>query len=492
MSADSGVDPLSKFQHDLRTPINHILGYSELIEEKLDEPNREALGEDLQKITTAARNLLALISSSFSREGLTALLGGDYRGAAKSPTVPKSGPAPEPETSNHPAMVTGRILVVDDDQENREVLARRLERQGHTAIRSHDGEHALALVRSEGFDLVLLDVMMPGLDGFAVLSAMKSDPTLRHIPVIMISALDEMDSVVRCIKSGAEDYLPKPFNPTLLRARIGASLEKKALRDQEQRYLHTIEETQERLKAELREAANYVRSILPEPAETPFRIVWRYIPSTELGGDSFGYHWIDNEHFAMYLLDVCGHGVGAALLSVSAINVLRSSSLPNTDFRDPGAVLSALNETFPMETQNNMYFTIWYGVYNRRTRQLRHASGGHPDALLLKPDGKGVVAQALRCPGLVIGAMPGMTFASASCEVPPGSSLLIVSDGTYEIKKPNGEMVSFEECQATVQSMALGSNLPESVLAWAQNLNGSGAFEDDFSLVQVEFPASPE
>src|SRR5207253_2946332 len=121
--------------------------------------------------------------------------------------------------------------------------------------------------------------------------------------------------------------------------------------------------TQSRLKLELTEAEHYIRSILPPPTVTPPAVEWRLQPPTELGGDSFGYHWVDPDHFAFYLLDVCGHGVGAALLSVAAINVLRSASLPGVDFGDPGLVLSALNEAFPMEKQNNLYFTIWYGVW---------------------------------------------------------------------------------------------------------------------------------
>src|SRR5262249_30183233 len=124
-----------------------------------------------------------------------------------------------------------------------------------------------------------------------------------------------------------------PFNPTLLRARITACLEKKLLREAEQRHLQEIEATHRRLSEELTEAANYVRSILPPPTETPLRVDWKYQPSTELGGDAFGYHWIDRDHFAVYLLDVCGHGVAASLLSVAAINAIRSGALANTDFR---------------------------------------------------------------------------------------------------------------------------------------------------------------
>jgi len=138
------------------------------------------------------------------------------------------------------------VLVVDDNEMNRDLLSRRLIKQGHTIVMAEDGLQALDTLRQQSFDLVLLDVMMPGMNGYQVLEHIKSDAALRHIPVIMISALDDIDSVVRCIELGAEDYLFKPFNPTLLKARIGASLEKKRLRDQEQAFLKQIQAEQEK------------------------------------------------------------------------------------------------------------------------------------------------------------------------------------------------------------------------------------------------------
>ncbi|MBI4783897.1 MAG: response regulator [Oscillatoriophycideae cyanobacterium NC_groundwater_1537_Pr4_S-0.65um_50_18] len=140
----------------------------------------------------------------------------------------------------------GLVLIVDDNEMNRDLLSRRLTKQGHSIVLAEDGLQALATLRQQPFDLVLLDVMMPGMNGYQVLEHVKSDATLRHIPVIMISALDDIDSVVRCIELGAEDYLFKPFNPTLLKARIGASLEKKRLRDQEQAFLKQIQTEQEK------------------------------------------------------------------------------------------------------------------------------------------------------------------------------------------------------------------------------------------------------
>ena len=122
-----------------------------------------------------------------------------------------------------------------------------------------------------------------------------------------------------------------------------------------------------KLSTELSEAADYVKKILPQPITAgAIRTNWRFIPSTSLGGDAFGYHKVDQDHFAVYLIDVSGHGVGAALLSASVINVLRSQSLPNTDFKDPSQVLQALNLAFPSDSNKDMFFTIWYGVFNKK------------------------------------------------------------------------------------------------------------------------------
>lgn len=472
------MSELSQIRHDLRTPVNHIIGYSELLEEELADRGVDGLG-DLAKIRSAAATLLELINTRLG-EGLP------LPQTAATPVASLEA-VPSPEVG--PARVTGHILVVDDNESNRSLLERQLTRQGHRVTGAADGREALELLSSHPFDLVLLDVMMPVLDGFSALQEMKKSEAIRHIPVIMISALDELESVVRCIEGGAEDYLPKPFNPTLLRARIGACLEKKVLRDTEQLHLRTIEETQKRLGEELSEAANYVRSILPAPVTEPFVIDWSYVPSTELGGDSFGYHWIDDDHFALYLLDVCGHGVGASLLSVSAINVIRSGAMVNTDVRDPAAVLAALNKAFPMEEQNNMYFTLWYGVYQKSTRILRHCSGGHPSSLLLipRPDGTNTVEE-IRSPGMIIGIMPESTYTTGTCTIPAGARLVMLCDGTYEIRRKDGSMMEFDEFKAFLAEHGAKPDAFELVLAWIRSQRGEGPLDDDFSLVRILFP----
>lgn len=466
-------------RHDLRTPVNHIIGYSEMLLEDAEEGANESSAADLKKIRSAAQELLGLIN--------TRLVAGGRE------QIPKSADASSlkfVDFKRAERTFHGRVLAVDDNCENLDVLARRLNRHGLEVETVESGLAALSAVRSAAFDLVLLDVMMPQVDGYAVLQEMKSDPQTRDIPVIMISALDELESVVRCIEAGAEDYLPKPFNATLLEARIGACLEKKALRDAEQGHLRKIEETQRRLDKELAEAAAYVRSILPEPLESPLPVRWKYRPSSELAGDSFGYHWIDAEHFAVYLLDVCGHGVGACLLSVSAIHVLRSGSLPGVDFRNPGEVLTALNNAFPMEKQNNLYFTLWYGVYHAPSRTLRYASGGHPPALLLKKDGTGAFqSQRLSSHGIIIGVMEDMHFTTESCRISSEARLFVICDGCYEIRNASGEMADYQSFETFMKANAAEPDPLGSLERWALKKQGSSTLDDDFSIMEIQFPA---
>lgn len=486
MSTSTDRSSLSHLRHDLRTPLNQIIGYSELLAEEADAAGHRAYTPDLAKINGAARTLLTLINDNLTDERLT--LSGEPAPEARGSAAAVL-PPPEVEP---PAVLAGRILVVDDNAENRDVLARRLVRQGHTVEIAEDGRVALSALRASPFDLVLLDMMMPVLDGYSTLLELKADAALRHLPVIMVSALDELGSVVRCIEQGAEDYLPKPFNPTLLRARIGAGLEKKRFRDQERLYVNTIEETQRRLQTELQEAENYVRATLPAPLTTgPVIADWRLISSTELGGDSFGYHWIDAGHLAIYLLDVCGHGVGAALLSVTAVNVLRNAALPGVDFRDPGAMLTALNEAFPMEKYNDMYFTIWYGVWCPANRTLRFANAGHPPALLAEPDpgaAGGRRVERLRGSGMLLGGMSGTVYRTFERSLPAGAQIYVLSDGTYEIENPDGsagELADIERFFAAAPAAAAGPEL-DRFYAHVKQLNGPGPLDDDFSIMRLD------
>jgi len=472
--------------HDLRTPVNQIIGYSEILQEQAEESGRKKYVPDLRKIRNAASAWLGLMEEQLlpagSASDLTAMLPSGFASPGiLPPGITFQTPAARSNPPAHP--IHGKLLVVDDDESNRDMLGRRLKRDGYTVELAASGVDALRLLRSNPFDLVLLDLIMSGLDGYQVLLKMKNDPTMRDIPVIMLSALDQEDGIARCIELGAEDYIAKPFSPVFLRARIEASLEKKRLRDQERQTYLALQASERRLAAELVDAARYVRSLLPPPMADEVATDWRFQPSAELGGDIFGYHWLNPDRLGIYLLDVSGHGVGAALLSVSVLNVLRTQSLQGTDFNDPAAVLKQLNQVFQMERQNNLLFTIWYGVWDRASRKLTYASGGHPPAVLV---GGASGPRQLATGGRLIGIDPTAEFRNESCEVPPGNRLYVFSDGAYEFARPDGKSVQLPDLiQELNQPAAPGRAKLDELVAWAQAVSGRVSFEDDLSILEI-------
>lgn len=479
---------LHRLCHELRTPVNHIVGYAELIEEQAEERGLAQMLPDLRKIADAGHTWLGLMEEYLVRPATNAPVTVEGSRVANpillQPGIDYISPLPRSATASN--TIEGHLLVADDDAANREMLARRLQRQGHRVTLASSGLEVLRLVRTQQFDLVLLDMIMPGLDGYQVLTRMKSDPAMADIPVIIISSLDQENNVARCIEAGAEDYVGKPFNSVFLRARIGACLERKRLRDQERQTFEALKKSQKILCDELAEAAAYVRSLLPPPLEDgPVRAAWRFLPSTQLGGDAFGYHWLDENRFAAYVLDVCGHGVGAALLSVSVMNVLRNRSVPNLDFADPAAVLAALNLAFPMERQNNMFFTLWYGVISTDTRELTFACGGHPPAVVLDPAEPSPVM--LRALGAIIGGFPEARYTIGKHTLTPGSRLYVFSDGVYELARADGTTVQLEEFVAELARPATASKLDE-IMAWATAIRAGAGFEDDVSILELLVP----
>jgi sigma-B regulation protein RsbU (phosphoserine phosphatase) len=242
-----------------------------------------------------------------------------------------------------------------------------------------------------------------------------------------------------------------------------------------------------RLRRELHDAQHYVLAILPAPVVEPIAVDWLFVPSTELGGDSFGYQWIDGEHYALYLLDVCGHGVGSALLSITVANTLRSGALQNTDFRSPEAVLSSLNQAFQMENQNGLYFTIWYGVYHRPTGTLRYASAGHPPPILVRGAGEQRgKAEPLPGVGCPVGILPDFLYESNECTLAGPARLFLFSDGAYEIQQPDGTMLESEAFEEVLtRAVPEGSSELQELLRFVRDFHGSEDLDDDFSIIKI-------
>ncbi|HAA32842.1 MAG TPA: regulator [Cyanobacteria bacterium UBA8553] len=242
------------------------------------------------------------------------------------------------------------------------------------------------------------------------------------------------------------------------------------------------------LQAELNQAAQYVRSRLPIPFTGTVSTDAKFVPSLQLGGDAFDHYWLDDDNLVIYLLDVAGHGVKSALLSVSVMNILRSQSLFNTNFHHPSAVLTSLNRVFQMNESGDDYFTIWYGVYNRIQHSLIYSCAGHPPAILLSEGSTTTPVKQLGSRSIPIGMLPDMDFHDEFHQIQPGSTLYIFSDGAYEIHQPDGKIWGLKAFIdfLTDYKKKNTKNLDQ-VLHHLHKLNANKALDDDFSLLQIEF-----
>jgi phosphoserine phosphatase RsbU/P len=382
------------------------------------------------------------------------------------------------------------VLLVDDQPIVAEAVRRML--AGESDIGFYycaDPTKAIAEANRLAPTVILQDLVMPELDGLTLVKFFRANPQTREIPLIVLSTKEEPIIKAQAFATGANDYLVKLPDKLEMIARIRYHSKGYIAQLERNEAYRRLAESEKQLADEVAQAAKYVCSLLPQPiGEGAVRVDWRFVPSMQLGGDSFGYHWLDDDHFAVYLLDVSGHGVGASLLSVSALNVLRSQTLPNTDFRDPGQVLQGLNSTFDMDLHDNKYFTIWYGVYRRSARQLFYAGGGHPPALLCEACSEGQSRlQPLDSTGPIIGMVPDLPFETRNAAVGPGMKLYLFSDGVFEIDQPSGEMWKFEAFVEFMAERLKHGSILDRLLENVQKLHGSERLSDDFSMVEIAF-----
>jgi sigma-B regulation protein RsbU (phosphoserine phosphatase) len=404
------------------------------------------------------------------------------------PTTTTSSAAPGPAGTNGSRPVT--VLLVDDQAIVGESVRRML--AGDSDIVLHfcqDPARAIATANQVQPTVILQDLVMPEIDGLQLVRFYRANKATRDTPMIVLSSKEEPVIKAQAFALGANDYLVKLPDKLELIARI---------RYHSKAYINLLErneayaqlaESQKQLAEEVAQAARYVYSLLPTKLSGAVHIDWRFVPSTQLGGDMFGYHWLDQDHLAIYLLDVSGHGVGSSLLAVSAANLLTAQSLPNTDCRDPGQVVTRLNDIFQMEKQHGKYFTIWYGVYRQPSRTLAYCNAGHPAALLYTgaaPDSAAL--HQLDADSVAVGMIEGMDYASRVVDLGPFARLMVYSDGVYEIERTDGSTWQHHEFVEFVTALRReGEALSNRLLAHVQQLHGSNMLADDFSILEIQF-----
>lgn len=239
------------------------------------------------------------------------------------------------------------------------------------------------------------------------------------------------------------------------------------------------------IRKELDTASKYVASLLPAPIlKGAIKSDWIFIPSAQLGGDAFGYNFIDDDNIAIYFVDVSGHGVGSALHSVQVLNILRNRTLPNVDFNEPKDVLTELNNIFQMSNYSGVYFTMFYASYNLKDRTLKYSGAGHPPMILKS----GNIYKSLESQNIFIGAVPDISYSSDCIQISKGSSLSIFSDGAFEFERTNKDMYTFDEFKQDFISIVYEKKKPLSDLYLnAKNISRLEELDDDFSVLKIDF-----
>ncbi len=547
-------DLLSNLRHELRTPINAIIGYSEMLLEDLEEtPDSENFCQ-LQKINVGGRELLTIINQYLSSSDKNILSIQDLCGLFENirveitPSLTKviedcstikteaseeilsdleriyssahslqqliNSPLQDLVNSVQQNIPTIQrfpisnlqthyldadqfhILVVDDNANNRDLLSRQLERENYRVSTAINGKQALEMIGAEGYDLILLDLLMPEMDGYQVLQELKSTDIWRDLPVIMISANEEIEQVIQCIAMGADDYLAKPFNPILLKARIGASLDKKKLRDKERKYSQLI-------SRELEKGRQMQLDFLPREGTlklTDWEIKSFFKPAYQMAGDFYDVFWLDRDNMAIVIADVCDKGVGAALFMAlfrSLIRIFAETNLQkeaiitgdsNRDYLHNKA-LESLKLTNNYVAQNHaeltMFATVFYGILDTKTGLLSYINAGHEPVLIINAGGE--VIDKLKSTGPAVGILPGITYKIQQTNIDMGLTLFSFTDGLPESKNKSGEFFTMERVLNLLEKPYVTlSNLVENITERAIEHIGNEQQFDDITVLALK------
>ncbi len=390
-----------------------------------------------------------------------------------------------------------KILIVDDSSVNRKLLVGILKKEGHDFIEAVDGEEAVELARREMLDLILLDVVMPNKDGYETCSELKDDDCTCQIPILFLSTLAETEKKIKGLDVGGSDYVTKPFDRGEVMARVRAQLKIRSLTRELIRANEELLRTQKSLDDNLKAGAEIQKSLLPKTAldTEVMDVAWRFMPCGRMGGDIFNIFRLDENHWAIYMLDVSGHGVPAAMVAVTASQLLQPGTgylpkrfqdpPPHYQIAPPADVLNELNREFPVD-RFEKYITMSYLVLNTKNGTLRYSTAAHPPPLLLQRDG---TLKLLEEGGTIIGREGMLTFNGGEKQLCFGDKLFLYTDGIVEYQDKCGEFYGEDRFYIELQRLRNEpiSKMIDGVIDSMTSFGNNTEPQDDISLLGLEF-----
>ncbi|MCE5304537.1 MAG: SpoIIE family protein phosphatase [Chloroherpetonaceae bacterium] len=392
-----------------------------------------------------------------------------------------------------------KIMIIDDVEQNIQMLAILLQDNNYEIEAATNAKEALKQLEKIHPDLILLDIMMPDINGFSFAKIIKNNPDLSDIPIIFLTASAVEEDILHGFEVGGVDYITKPFNKKELLARVKTHIDLKLSKEVISRKMAEISKINAQLEDSKQEieryyrllnneiiiAADYVYSLLPNKITNDIvETDWIFLPSQKLGGDSFGYNWIDEDNFAIYFLDVSGHGVASALQSVSVLNMLRFRTLPDIDFHIPEKVFDELNKAFPIQKHNFLFFTIFYALFNKKTRKMKYSGAGNPPVFLT--NGSSPIL-SLESQNILIGTDENAIFTSAEIDIPEHSTLYIYSDGITDPSSFDLQNWNEDKLLDFFLKNANNENMMQDLIDFLKNISKDHTLKDDISILKVKF-----
>lgn len=372
-----------------------------------------------------------------------------------------------------------KILAVDDNESNLIMLRRYLVHEGYQVFTTTNPFDALNLIKEQKFDLILCDLIMPEISGFDLLKQLKDDPQAMSIPVIVLSASDDIETIAASIESGAEDYLLKPLNKILLRARIRATLEKKFLSDREKAYI-------ELLNRELFAAKRLQESILPTEfiAEKGVAIASYIQPALEIGGDFYDYFWLSSNHLAIIIADVSGKGITGALFMAVCRTLIKSLA---PFFQDPKTCVEMVNKILCENNQSSMFVTLFYSVLDISTGQLEYINAGHCPLFQLTSGQQTIIHRDISGPPLGIDGT--RTYISYKITLASNDFLILYTDGVTEATNAVFELFGYPRLQHVLNqnSATTPKDLLENLNTTLKAFVGTADQADDITWTVVQY-----